>query len=238
MRRIKLDESLLDKLSGPSIEEVENDLRKKFLDGSIDIFQYNKKAKELNVKGPTKEDYKLEYDRNGDRFLEQAIQNGDEESANYAIDNGIDINNSFRSFLFHAVLYNQVNMVKLLINRGIEYSTAAFRTAYEKDKIDKEIIDLLEKHFHKSYEEFVKENPDDHVRIAMETNDLDELKKAVENGGDVNNGFGSNIANAIYKKNEAMVIYLILHGGKIDKYVLDAVKNNGTPLIKQIFNYY
>lgn len=54
-------ESLLNKLEGPSLEDIELELRNKFNSGSIDITKYYNKAKEYGVKGPTEDDMMEHY---------------------------------------------------------------------------------------------------------------------------------------------------------------------------------
>ena len=231
-----IDEGLMDKLSGPSLEEVSNNLRKKYEDGEIDIFKYYRKAEELGVDGPSDLEIKKEYDIDSRKFIERAIINGCYNYVKYAIDKGVDLNKTFSNYSHLAVIYERPKTLQLLLDKGIEYNIGAFRAAYEGN--NKEIIDMLEKHFNMTYEKFCNKNPQQYLYLSVRKNDLEGVKKAIQLGADVNKVLDINLHYSIVHSFEEIALCLIFHGATIDKKVIDVINDSKCKLLKQIIKWY
>ena len=236
MKVNKMNESLLDKLSGPDMNEIEKNIRQKYLEGSINIFEYYKKAKELNINGPSTDDFDTEFKKNEIKFMEDAIKNGIVGGVKYAVNNGIDINHRWGNFLFLAVIYNKPMITKILLDNGAEYNNTVMRSAYEKN--NEVIVDLLEKKFNINYNKYTRENVDEFLYLATRKNNLEDVKKAIKAGADVNKIIDNNFLKAIYENFEEVAICLLLHGAKVDKFVLHAIEMTKCYKLKELIKYY
>ena len=179
-------ESLLNKIEGPSKEEIESNLKQMYLDGKIDILEWYSKAVKFNVEGPNKEqinDYYNEHTAN--EILLMSCSKNFLDGVIYALKKNADIDYNFSTPLKNACYYGHLDIVEYLVEHGADYNPydtlAPLHLAIEGG--DKEVIDYLFELY--SYRNIIRaENKDDLIRTARKYGDEDTLlyiRKKVEN---------------------------------------------------------
>lgn len=188
----KTYESLLNKLTGPSLEDIELELRNKFNSGSIDITKYINKAKEYGVNGPSEDEISEHY-------------------KNLLLKHRISFNQFYReiSHLKHFnITFDEIKKIynnciiglKDLISLSVKFNFIDECRKYLDDKMEiiiEEIIDgslyydidrikkLLNLSNRYILDKTKNMNPNQKMIISTQLFLITELRKAIEEGADI-----------------------------------------------------
>lgn len=203
------------------------------------IKNYNKYINESildKLKGPTLEEME-EFAKNDPKTLmETSIKQGYIDGVNRAIEKGVDLNYYFSNYLHLAVIYGRYEIVEILLNKGIEFRESSISAAYENG-YDK-IAELILTYFNYTFKSFIEKFPNEHLRISIHYNKIDEVKKAIKNGANVNKSLANFLFNALLNKRNDIAKCLIVHGATVDDQLITHVNNMKNPEMIEFFNKY
>jgi len=113
-----ITESLLDKLKGPTDEEIEKNLKSGFEKGTANLAKYLKYCEKYNLKLPTVEEINKRYRFvSKQQLLTDSIEYDSKNGVDIALELGADID-FLQQPLWFALYHNNYNMLKYLVEKG------------------------------------------------------------------------------------------------------------------------
>jgi len=169
--------------------------------------QFNEGIRHLLI-GPTEEEIITSGLGN---YLKVMIKEKDIDGVQKAIDLGVDLNEKNTIYLYSAVIWGDIPIIKLLLENGIKYDVDIIYKSVSDKKF--EILKVLEDHYHVNFITELKKKPIEYLRFGISENDKDIIIESIKLGADYKRSFNLYLCASMGVDIEIIKLFMFLGVG-------------------------